>query len=169
MKDSTYAEANGLRPWTYERPPFGVFGKMSFVGSDRVVCHVCGRDFRHLGPHIWRMHGLLAAEYRLRYRLGSRIALCGSGTSKKYSATNAKYGSSSHLKIRQVGGDSTVRDDALRASRISAERRRSGLIPVVNGRRYPGLVSAVRLLMAADQRGDVLRPHLDRIAEIVGG
>lgn len=47
---------------------FGRFGAVEVRGKE-LVCHECGQAHRHLGLHVYRAHGLRAAEYRNRHGL----------------------------------------------------------------------------------------------------
>jgi hypothetical protein len=42
---------------------FGRYGILE-QGADGLRCHLCGAWHRHLGLHVWRAHGLTAAQYR---------------------------------------------------------------------------------------------------------
>jgi hypothetical protein len=47
---------------------FGKYGVLELRGHE-LICHECGQAKRHLGLHVYRSHGLLAAEYRRRHGL----------------------------------------------------------------------------------------------------
>jgi hypothetical protein len=47
---------------------FGRYGAVAFGGRG-LICHECGQAHRHLGLHVYRAHGLRAAEYRKRHGL----------------------------------------------------------------------------------------------------
>jgi predicted transcriptional regulator len=64
----TFAETEGRKPYRYERPLHGVFGSVSYSG-ERLVCHLCGRDFLALGTHINAKHGVTAFEYKAMFGL----------------------------------------------------------------------------------------------------
>lgn len=68
------AERTGIAPYRYERPPFGEFGSVATVG-ERLVCHLCGRDFIHLGTHIVKVHGCSVDEYRAIFGLMAKTKL----------------------------------------------------------------------------------------------
>jgi hypothetical protein len=47
---------------------FGRYGAVA-VGGRGLICHECGQAHRHLGLHVYRAHGLRAADYRKRHGL----------------------------------------------------------------------------------------------------
>ncbi|WP_368859565.1 MucR family transcriptional regulator [Georgenia satyanarayanai] len=49
----------------------GRFGVLE-EDADGLLCHECGQRFVHLGLHVYRAHGLTAAEYRQAHGLGRR-------------------------------------------------------------------------------------------------
>ena len=55
--------------------------------TDSVQCHICGKWFEHLGIHSVKGHKLSADEYKLRFGLTMRTALCG----KEISTFRAKF------------------------------------------------------------------------------
>jgi len=42
---------------------FGYYGLLEETGEG-LLCHECGRAYEHLGLHVWRGHGMTAAQYR---------------------------------------------------------------------------------------------------------
>jgi hypothetical protein len=46
----------------------GKYGVLDRRGRE-LICHECGQAHRHLGLHVYRAHGLRAAEYRKRHGL----------------------------------------------------------------------------------------------------
>lgn len=78
-------EQTRYRPSRYERPRFGQFGTLSYVG-ERLVCHICGRDYLHLAQHVVRTHGLEAEQYRDHFGLNRRTALVSASVSEKHRA-----------------------------------------------------------------------------------
>lgn len=49
---------------------------------DMVQCHICGRIFRSLGCHIFKVHNLSAHDYKIKTGLQQKTALVGEGTRK---------------------------------------------------------------------------------------
>ena len=47
---------------------YGTYGVVDLRGRE-LICHECGQAHRHLGLHVYRAHGLRAAEYRRRHGL----------------------------------------------------------------------------------------------------
>ncbi len=68
-----WAESQGIRPYRYEQAHLPSNGSIEMVG-ERMVCHICGRDYEHLQGHI-RVHGISAAEYRREFGLPNRVRL----------------------------------------------------------------------------------------------
>lgn len=55
-------------------PAFAPPGRLFYDRDGRVSCHLCGRAFDQLGPHL-RSHGWTAARYRDAVGLGARDPL----------------------------------------------------------------------------------------------
>lgn len=45
---------------------------------DGLLCHECGKTYRHLGLHVYRRHGMTAAEYREAHGLSRRMGMVSS-------------------------------------------------------------------------------------------
>ncbi len=73
---------DGLPPYRYERPMAVEYGRLSVVG-ERLVCHLCGRDWLNLGTHAWLTHGLTADEYRVEFGLNRVQALTAPSVSRR--------------------------------------------------------------------------------------
>jgi hypothetical protein len=43
--------------------------------EDRITCKICGKNFAHLGSHIWHKHKILAKEYKEEFGLPYNFAL----------------------------------------------------------------------------------------------
>ena len=52
-----------------DRDGFGGFGIVDET-PDGLLCHECGRRFIHLGPHVYKAHGVTADEYLSTSRWG---------------------------------------------------------------------------------------------------
>jgi len=74
-------------PYAYDQAPFGEFGAFLTVG-ERLVCHLCGRDYLNLQTHVWAIHGLRAAEYREQFRLFVSTPLWARPVSKRITESN---------------------------------------------------------------------------------
>lgn len=59
----------------WDGPIYGTIGMLDRSG-DTLECHACGRDFKHLGPHVWMIHNLTADEYRAIFGLSSSTPIC---------------------------------------------------------------------------------------------
>jgi hypothetical protein len=70
----SYAEASGIKPYRYERGLHAPFGQLARIG-ERLVCHLCGRDFIDLAAHVRRAHGLDAPSYRRAFGLNAKTRL----------------------------------------------------------------------------------------------
>jgi len=40
-----------------------------------LTCKICGKNFKHLGSHIFHQHGLTAREYKMEYGLPYKMGL----------------------------------------------------------------------------------------------
>jgi len=65
----------------HEKEPYVTSGE-SILGAiefddlkDVVKCHECGEWFKHLGSHVFRAHGILANDYKIKHGLSIRAAL----------------------------------------------------------------------------------------------
>ena len=82
-------EQTRYRPWKYERPPYGAFGQIATIG-ERLVCHLCGRDFLNLQTHAWSKHELSAREYKDTFLLRRETPLWATSVSRKLSRSNER-------------------------------------------------------------------------------
>lgn len=84
----THSERSGVPPYRYERPTSVAYGEMQTMGG-RLVCHLCGRDFLHLGSHIAKTHGMTGQEYRVEFGLmaSQRLAAESTRTRNREAAT----------------------------------------------------------------------------------
>jgi hypothetical protein len=62
--------------------PKSPYGRLEIVDG-RVVCHVCGRAFGHLGAHVAWTHDMSADEYRKKFGLNRGTGLIGPELTKK--------------------------------------------------------------------------------------
>lgn len=83
------SEQTRYKPWRYDGPIFGEFGSISLIG-ERLVCHVCGRDYLNLQTHVSSMHGLSANEYKDTFRLTRETPLWAASVSRKLSQSNER-------------------------------------------------------------------------------
>lgn len=58
--------------------------------EDKIQCHLCGKWFAFLTPHLNREHRKTADDYRLAFGLPMRIGLCGAAVSRQRSV-NARH------------------------------------------------------------------------------
>jgi hypothetical protein len=116
----TFAEATGLKPYRYDKPPHGAFGTIDRVG-ERLVCHLCGRDWMHLGTHAWLTHGLTAAEYREAFGLNVTTPLVGAALSQRLRESGQQLFRAGRLAARPL-----TREEMRDLSRMAADRRSGG-------------------------------------------
>lgn len=66
----------------------GRYGYLDHDHDDdgRVLCHECGRWWRHLATHIFQSHGIRADDYREAHGLPQTLALVGTSTHQAMSA-----------------------------------------------------------------------------------
>lgn len=103
--DRAFAEETGLRPYRYQRPEHGVFGSVDYIG-DRLVCHLCGRDFAHLGVHVVKGHGGSVEEYRRQFGLKNTQPLA----SERLRRAGRDRAKAFGLGVRVGGGDAALMD-----------------------------------------------------------
>lgn len=112
-----------LRPWRYEKPRFGTFGTIDQVG-DRLVCHICGRDFLSLEKHVTQTHGMPASDYKAAFGLNRTHALWSDSLRRRQSEkqTARGLGDIGRAVIERRTPDQR-RHNALRASQGRGELR----------------------------------------------
>lgn len=65
---------------------FGYIGMVLYDrAEDKVQCGICGEWFRSLGNHVFQKHGMTAKEYKDKFGLYYKTALCSKEVSKKRS------------------------------------------------------------------------------------
>lgn len=69
---------------------FGRYGALD-EGPDGLRCHVCDAWHRHLGLHVWRAHGMTAAQYREAYGLLRTRGLVAEDLRRAMAATAAAH------------------------------------------------------------------------------
>jgi hypothetical protein len=64
---------------------YGQLGVLAYDNiDDKVQCHVCGKWFIYLAPHLRWKHNLTVDEYREDFGLNRRQPLCAEGLSEKH-------------------------------------------------------------------------------------
>lgn len=148
--------ANELKPYRYERPHFGEFGRLEHRG-DLLVCHICGREYRSLGLHAFQAHGIPAREYKEVFGLVLSRGLVGRATHTVL-AENARRASHTAAFIDRGPPD---REAALRGSHRprsrqfaleNSERRRGYRPSPETRRRLSEIASADRVTRAERAR-----------------
>lgn len=100
---------------------------------DGLLCHECGRSFKHLGLHAYKAHGLTAAEYRDAHGLSRRglvasdiLATIADNARRTFPAraafVTARDPAAANAAQLQAG--STISPAGLAAIRAAAARRR---------------------------------------------
>lgn len=85
-----------FREWA--GPIVGQFGVLRDDG-ERVMCHICGEFFGHLGGHIGRAHDLTAREYKAIFGLKMKTPLNGPATLEKHRRGADHLREYDHLKV----------------------------------------------------------------------
>jgi len=62
------------------------------IQKNKVVCLECGHEFKILSPKHLKLHGITAKEYRKKYDLSPRQALCAKSLSEKRSQSAKERG-----------------------------------------------------------------------------
>lgn len=89
--------------------PFATREQISrYLDADKIACLICGRAFAGLPPHIKRVHGVDAADYKSRFGLPQQTPLMGKARLQKAVALgrsdeNIKRLSILHLLARRRG------------------------------------------------------------------
>lgn len=52
----------------------------NYVSRNKIVCLLCGREFKSIQQHVNKAHNLSVREYKIRYGIPVTVALVGSGT-----------------------------------------------------------------------------------------
>lgn len=82
-----------------ERPPFNspqdVYDYLSGVGEyeapeGRIVCLLCGKNYRSIGQHLWSIHQVNVDEYRERYGLPWSVGVASPDCRETYGAATRK-------------------------------------------------------------------------------
>lgn len=111
-----------IRPLYKAQEPFmeapaahGFLGVIMYDDKeDKVQCHICGKWMEHVGGHINKAHGVSGEDYKDRFGLAQRIALCGSGYSAKRREIADKGVASGTFKAVMRAGEHTPRRIAYR-------------------------------------------------------
>lgn len=129
---------DGLAPYRYERPVAVEYGRLRVVG-ERLVCHLCGRDWLNLGTHAWLTHGLTADEYRSEFGLNRVQALTASSLSRRLAElSRARFlAGQSGLRPLDADGMQKMAQGAHKAARpqrkIEQSIKRGGADPCPEG------------------------------------
>jgi hypothetical protein len=117
-------------PWRYERPPFGVFGQIARVGDDRLVCHICGRDYEALPRHILTKHGMTAFDYKRTFGLRRGTALISPRLQRRLAEKSRPYlipGTKAMMDAVRPAAIAVNQSDIRLESIIAAQRGHEGL------------------------------------------
>lgn len=114
----------------------------------RVLCHECGRWWRHLATHLAGTHGIRAAEYRASHGLSAGTALIGEAT-------------------RAALADGWERHRDLHVAALDEhrdpDRARAGMTP--HGQWAPELVAG-RRARAVAARVDLTAAQIDELGDV---
>lgn len=99
-----------------------------------VPCLICGKRYKSLGPHLFRIHGMSAADYRTAYQLPASAALMATQTRETLSVARRE---AMKDDPELVGRMREAALDQAELTRRSAEgrARTDGLPAVVRARR----------------------------------
>ena len=84
------ARRKPLRGYPIEIPFSNMDEVREYTSGERVVCLLCGREFKKLGSHIEKIHGITRDEYREMYNIPYRHPLSCEETKSLYSANMKK-------------------------------------------------------------------------------
>ena len=57
----------------------------------KLKCKMCGKEFKHLGSHIWHAHKVLARDYKAEFGLPYNMALTTPEITEKQQASALEY------------------------------------------------------------------------------
>ena len=57
----------------------------------KLKCNLCGKQFNHLGSHIWHAHKVLARDYKAEFGLPYNMALTTPEIREKQQASSLEY------------------------------------------------------------------------------
>ena len=123
---------------------YGILDRRAEDG--RVLCHECGRWWRHLATHLAGTHGIRAADYRRAHGLSSGTALIGSSVQAKLAEASSRPERLEHL--------AGIRDP---------DQARAGMTP--GGQWAPELVAG-RRARAAARRVDLTPAQIAELGDI---
>jgi hypothetical protein len=122
-----------VRPYRYEQPSFGEFGRVEEVDG-KLVCHLCGRLYRGLNVHVLQAHGMPATEYRETFRLNVGYGLVSSPLKRRMGENARRNLPKKFLehagkvpRDRALAGAKTPPSDQWRINHGEAARRRRGV------------------------------------------
>ena len=82
-----FAACRVVLPGYPKAEPFKTLDEVEqYATGERVACLLCGKEYKVLSIHLWRIHALSAEDYKLRYNIPARFALTATETSEKHRA-----------------------------------------------------------------------------------
>jgi hypothetical protein len=78
IEDEWYTFSNYKQPLKKLRKEdgYGFYGVLLItLDGERIQCHICGKNFQHLGTHVTSKHKIKAKEYKATFELSYRSAL----------------------------------------------------------------------------------------------
>jgi hypothetical protein len=125
-----------------------------------VTCLICGKRYKSLGPHLFRIHQTSAADYRAAHQLPASATLMATSTRKALSAARQEaMKDDPELVARMRAATPPVKDIARRSA---AARARTDGLEAVKASRRRGWDQAIAKSVAAR------REHLDQAARAAG-
>ncbi|WP_372411984.1 MucR family transcriptional regulator [Streptomyces luteireticuli] len=112
-----------------------------------VTCLSCGRRFRSLGPHLGRVHGMSAADYRAEHRLPAASALMARSTRQALSAARTGAMEQDPEIIARMRAAALPAEELARRS--AEARAGTDSLPAVRAARARGAARTLPLAQAA--------------------
>ncbi|MFE7237157.1 MucR family transcriptional regulator [Streptomyces sp. NPDC057580] len=119
--------------------------------SGLVPCLICRGQYRSLGPHLYRAHGVSAADYRAQHGLPATAALMAPATREALSAARRKAMETDPDLVGRMRAAGL--DPAELARRSSEARARTDRLPQVRNARRRGWDKSVAQSAAARREG----------------
>ncbi|MGB5937738.1 MAG: hypothetical protein WBG76_17950, partial [Ornithinimicrobium sp.] len=69
---------------------FGTYGVLNEDDDGLLLCHMCGNRLAHLGLHVYKAHGIKAADYRREHGLRPTRGLVSSSIREKIQREKAR-------------------------------------------------------------------------------
>ena len=91
---------------------------------EKLICKLCGKEFVHLGSHIWHKHKMLARHYKSKFGLPYKLGLVSEQVMQKQRKANLKHKEQNKKNLTMSGKKYRFRKGHTGQRRISEYERR---------------------------------------------